>query len=391
MPTQHAKLSPSAAYRWFECQGSVSAQAGLPDSSNEYAREGTAAHELAELSLKTGLSPSKYLGRKIEVPYTDKDGPQVQVFTVDQDMADHVAVYTDYVRQVGSAMGARVMIEERVGLAAIAEELNGVWGTADAVVYDPNTKTLHVIDLKYGRGKAVAAEGNLQLRIYGLATWATLGTRFAVERIHVTIVQPRTGELAVKTAEYTAADLIDFSQDVIDAVWRVENEPDVRHAGPWCDFCKVADCLARANAAMAVAQEEFALAPVQSLTKEQAVELLDKAELLEDWIKGVRAWLHSEAMSGNDVPGYKLVPKRATRVYTAKPEEIVAKLRDKVATEAQLYEKPDLLSPAQMEKVVGKKAFKEADLTVSVSSGYSLVRDTDSRPGISFNPADDFI
>ncbi len=391
MPTQHAKLSPSAAYRWFECQGSVSAQAGLPDDSNEYAREGTAAHELAELSLKTGLSPSKYLGRKIEVKYVDGDGEHVQVFVVDQEMADHVAVYTDYVRERGSVMGARVMVEERVGLAAVDDTLNGVWGTADAVVYDPTTKTLHVIDLKYGRGKAVAAEGNLQLRIYGLATWATMQGRFDVQHIVVTIVQPRTGEVAVKSAEYTAADMIDFAQDVVEAVWRVENEPDVRHAGPWCDFCKVANCLARANAAMAVAQDEFALAPVQSITKEQAVELLDKAELLEDWIKGVRAWLHAEAMNGNTVPGYKLVPKRATRIYTAKPEEIVAKLRDKVATEAQLYEKPDLLSPAQMEKVVGKKAFKEADLTASVSSGYNLVRDTDSGPGVSIKPPDDFI
>lgn len=391
MPTQHAKLSPSAAYRWFECQGSVSAQAGLPDSSNEFAREGTAAHELAELSLKTGLSPGKYLGRKIEVPYTDDNGPRVQVFTVDQEMADYVAVYTDYVRRVGSAMGARVMVEERVGLANVDETLNGVWGTADAVVYDPNTKTLHVIDLKYGRGKQVDAEGNLQLRIYGLATWATMQGRFDVRHIHVTIVQPRVGEIAVKTAEYTAADLIDFAQDVVEAVWRVENEPDVRHAGPWCDFCKVANCVTKTAKAMEVAQDEFALAPVQTITAEQAVQLLDKAELLEDWIKGIRAWLHAEAMGGRDVPGYKLVPKRSTRIYTAKPEEIVAKLRDKVATESQLYEEPGLLSPAQMEKVVGKKAFKEADLTVSVSSGYSLVRDKDSRPGISFNPADDFI
>lgn len=363
----------------------------MPDDSNPYAREGTAAHSLGELSLNTGLSPHKYIGKVFDVPYRDKDGKQVQSFVVDADMAENVAVYTDYVRQIGSAMGARVLVEQRVGLASIDPTLQGVWGTSDAVVYDPNTRTLHVIDLKYGAGKAVDAKGNLQLRIYGLSTWATFGTKFNVEHIHVTIVQPRVGEQAIKTAEYTAAEMIDFAQDVIDAVERVNNDPQ-RRPGPWCDWCKAkGTCREFADGAMAIAQDEFAMVPAAQLTMEQAIALVEKAELLEDWIKGVRAYLHAEAMAGRTVPGHKLVPKRASRVYTAKPEEIVAKLRDKVATESMLYEQPALLSPAQMEKVVGRKEFAKADLTASVSSGYNLVRDNDSRPGVTFNPADDFI
>jgi len=393
VPDQHAKLSPSAAYRWFECSGSVAAQAGMPDDSNVYAREGTAAHSLGELSLTTGLSPDKYIGRVFDVPYRDKDGTeQVQSFTVDHDMAANVKVYTDYCRSVGSVMGAVTLVEQRVGLASVDPILAGVWGTSDFVVYDPKTKTLHVIDLKYGAGKAVDAEGNLQLRIYGLASWATFNDRFNVEHVVVTIVQPRVGEQAIKSASYTAVDMLDFMQEAIEAAERVRDEPQKRTAGSWCDWCKAkATCPTFAEGAMEVAKDEFAMVPAAQLTMDQILTLIDKATLLDDWIKGVRAYLHAEAMAGRTVPGHKLVPKRASRVYAAKEEEVIEKLGPKVADKKMLYEQPSLLSPAQMEKVVGKKAFAEANLTASVSSGYNLVRDTDARPGVSFNPADDFI
>ena len=48
----HAKLSPSSAYRWIACPGSIRLSAGIPDTSSVFAEEGTAAHELCELCLR---------------------------------------------------------------------------------------------------------------------------------------------------------------------------------------------------------------------------------------------------------------------------------------------------------------------------------------------------
>ena len=57
MPGPHAQVSPSAAYRWISCPGSVALCKGLPDDEGSvYAMEGTIAHHMAELIL-TGQKP----------------------------------------------------------------------------------------------------------------------------------------------------------------------------------------------------------------------------------------------------------------------------------------------------------------------------------------------
>lgn len=52
MPDQHALLSASGAHRWLSCPPSARAEAGLPDSSSEAAKQGTVAHALAEWKVR---------------------------------------------------------------------------------------------------------------------------------------------------------------------------------------------------------------------------------------------------------------------------------------------------------------------------------------------------
>lgn len=390
----HAKLSPSSAYRWFVCPGSVRETAGMPDDSNEYAREGTAAHTLGERCLKTGTNAEKWIGShagRIRVDYTDSNGkPAEQFFTIDREMADAVQVYLDFCREVGSRPNARLLIEEKVGLGSIDPLLEPVWGTSDCTVYVPEERTLYTIDYKHGKGKVVDVHDNKQLKIYALAAWATFADKFKVDRVVTVIVQPRAFGEPVRQAEYSAAELIDFAQDVVEAVERTEEPNAPLVPGDHCDFCKInGRCRAQATQAIAVAQDEFALTQPQQLTIDQCVAILAKAELLENWIKGVRQYLHEAAERGEKIPGYKLAPKRATRQWVVPEQEVVATLAPLVASDDELYSK-ELLSPAQMEKVVGKKNLP-ADLIVSVSSGYNLVKDADSRPAITLHPGDDFI
>lgn len=63
MPTNHAILSASSSYRWLECPPSAKLCAELPDTSSDYAREGTDAHALCEHRLKA------LLGRETTDPF----------------------------------------------------------------------------------------------------------------------------------------------------------------------------------------------------------------------------------------------------------------------------------------------------------------------------------
>lgn len=62
MPDKHAVLSASSCYRWLACPPSAKECAKLPDTSSEFARQGTDAHTLCEFKVKTAL------GQKLENP-----------------------------------------------------------------------------------------------------------------------------------------------------------------------------------------------------------------------------------------------------------------------------------------------------------------------------------
>ena len=89
----HAKLSASGSSTWINCPGSVQAQEGRPDTSSFFAREGTVAHELANLCLVHDKHPSEYLGQFIE--------PDIDDIAVDDDMVHFIQGYVEYIKSLG--------------------------------------------------------------------------------------------------------------------------------------------------------------------------------------------------------------------------------------------------------------------------------------------------
>ena len=115
--------------------------------------------------------------------------------------------------------------------------------------------------------------------------------------------------------------------------------------------------------------------------------LLRKIDLVEDWATSLRAYAKEQLEKGVSVPGWKLVQKRASRKWAVPESEIVDRLVD---VKDALFHEPELKSPAQIEKIVGKKRFP-SDLVVSVSSGLTLAAEHDKRPAAAVDAASEFM
>jgi hypothetical protein len=207
----------------------------------------------------------------------------------------------------------------------------------------------------------------------------------------MSICQPRINNF--DNAEISVEELLDFSAELLDAV-HAAIKPDAAlvPSESACKFCKAkGKCPALRETALTVAQSEFGeiLDPAE-LQPEQIGELLAKADMLEEWLRGLRNMALSQAEAGVEIPGFTLQAKRATRKWVNE-DEFLAWAYDQNLEDTDLFERK-VKSPAQIEKLVGKKNFNQ-DLTVSVSSGYNLVPDVKkNRPalGRETSASDDF-
>lgn len=379
-PGIHSEHGASSASRWTACPGSVQLSRGIPRRDTSFSQEGTAAHALAELSYKRVKSPETWLGERIEgVEVTD-------------DMCAAVQVYLDYLNNL-IELDDVVMIEQRVSL----EKLNPpapMFGTSDCLIYRRSEKKLWVIDYKHGQGVAVEAKGNKQGRYYALGAILGLAADQPCETVEIVIVQPRAvhQDGPIRSEVISSGELLDFAADLIEAV-ELSLKPDAPlAAGSHCKFCPAgARCPERKAQTMAIAQVDFAdsvIAPPDPrlIPIEQVGDLLTKIDLVEDWATSLRAYAKEQLEKGVPVPGWKLVQKRPSRKWAATTDEIVARLAD---VKDALFDEPELKSPAQVEKLVGKKRFP-SDLVVSVSTGLTMAPAHDKRPPAAVDAGSDF-
>lgn len=370
-------------YRWSACPGSVREAAKAPPSaSSSYAQEGTDAHTIAALCLQKNANPGAYIGKTV--------GVGVHAFTTTKEMATAVQVYIDAVDAVvdGESPTIKLQVEQRFDLSAVHP---GCFGTADAVVWCPDTKTLHVFDYKHGAGIPVEVENNPQLMYYGLG--ALLASGYPARRVRLVIVQPRCEhpDGPVRSWEIDAIDLLDFRADLKEYAKATENPDAVLVAGEHCRFCPAAAlCPELVARSQAVARLEFAPAVAYDPAKLSAA--LHDVDAIESRIKAVREFAYAEAEAGRFTGhGWKIVAKRAIRKWN--DEAALAQHLERSYTGSvmrEVYEPQSLKSPAQMEKVagIGKGALDQ--FVIKESSGHALVPDSDKRPAVKAPAKDEF-
>lgn len=365
--SKHALLTASGSKRWLSCPPSARLEATFAEKETIAAAEGTAAHSLAEYKLKRKLH---YYCKRPVSEYEDA--------AMDQHTDDYAAYVMGIIADMEQAgMNPMVFIEERLDLSPWVPES---FGTADCIVVGDDI--LHIIDLKYGAGVPVEAEGNSQMMLYALGALHKFGFLYDVKTVAMTIYQPRRENIS--TAFVDVELLMEWAENFVKpkAQMAFAGEGDFL-PGDWCMFCKAADrCRARAEANLQVAREEFGLPPM--LTDEEVESLLPRLPGMVKWANELLAYATEAAIShGKQWDGFKVVEGRSIRKYA--DEEAVAE-----AAQGAGYKdifKKTLINLTEMERLMGKKKFQEllGAYIIKPPGKPTLVPVSDRRPAITIN------
>lgn len=364
MPSAHAVLSASSAFRWLNCTPSALINAELPDTKSAFAEEGTQAHALAEKKLRSFI----------------KHGRRISFKAPDGEMGEATDGYRDYVIEILNEERARTpdaCIEVEVRLDFSKWVPDG-FGTGDAIIIGDDT--LHIIDLKYGKGVKVDAEDNPQLKLYAAGAIEAYGMLYGFTKVKTHIYQPRLDHISV--AEYSVEDMIRWLEDTVKPTAEVASKGDgEQKAGAWCRFCKIrATCKARAEMNQKAFEMQF---PKRELDKADIESLLPQLDEIKSWISDIQEYALNQALAGEHYKGFKLVEGRSNRKVVDEPG-LISALHTLNYTDEQIMTKPKLKTITDLEKVVGKKLFQAASMGfIEKPKGKpTLVPESDKRPAI---------
>ena len=369
----HAVLSPSAAHRWLTCTPCARLEENYPDVSSPFAQEGSIAHEFGELKLKQmlGLITTEEFAMRANVLREDE--------MYQPEIEEYAEGYTSFVWERYQAARkdneyVRLRIEERIDLRAYVPE---GFGTGDAIILSDGT--MDIIDLKYGKGVKVSAVENPQMMIYAIGALYACSIEYEVERVRMTIYQPRLGN--VSEWEITASALKKWAKEELMPkalmAYKGEGEPV---PGSHCKFCKAkAQCRALAQHNVEASVHEFDDAHLLSI--DAIAELLHEFDGIKTWIAAVEEYALAEALKGTKVPGWKLVEGRSVRKYKD-DKEVAKRLLENGITEDAIYKPRELNTITTMEKRLTKKGFNAllADLVIKPAGKPTLVTEDDARP-----------
>lgn len=442
----HAFLSPSGAAAWMRCNAKPYRERDFPESTNDSADEGTAAHFLLEQCLDKNVDAAHFHGTRIRVENGQVEFHQGGKWPVGPDMTREVQKVLDLARS--DADGATIYPEQVLPISQFTGE-DGATGTCDMVIV--KGKELWVRDLKFGRGVQVFAEGNEQLLIYGGAALDEFDVLGEVEKLVMCIDQPRLNhfdkwELSVEEARNRLFEIQQTAMHILDS-------PDELKAAPGekqCRFCKAsATCKERTEHTLELIVGEFvdldkgfvevsieqaekllahsfgvkpaavdfefrddhccsflvkkpsirpsleaATEAVATADDERLATLMDAADMIEGFAKAVRAEVERRLLAGSFTDArYKLVEGRqGARAWTDEAEAEAAMKAMRLKTD-EMYDRK-VISPTSAEKLLAdsnKRKWAKLQPLITRSDGKpSVAPASDKRPALSMAIAEQF-
>ena len=375
-PDTHSKtVGGSTARRVLSCPASVLLSQNAPEQpSSKYADRGTLLHNvMAKLLADPSIFPEDLIGTTYEgIEFT-------------QEMADEAIIPAlEALEEIDPEGQMELRIEERVTYGKyLHKDLPEAFGTADVIGRMDNR--LIVLDWKFGQGVPVEVEENAQLLFYAAAMLRTPSLKTfceGLEVIELVIVQPPSVKRWETTVQY-----VKVWEKGLKFALKEAYEPDPRiEVGDHCRYCpaKTSGCPKFDKAIERALSIDLSTVDICKMAN-----ALKQAELLEQWISDLRGIAHKALESGIQIPGWKLVQKRATRKWAdeAKAESAIRLALAGCVSDSMeddiVLEEPALKSVAQMEKVLKVHKVKlPEDLVIAVSSGTTIAPTEDPRPAV---------
>lgn len=368
----HALLSASSAHRWLACPPSAVAAEAYPEQDTEYTREGTLAHEVAEAVAreKQGFGPKYY--------------PDWGPDTTTGEMYDCAMGYADYIQELTKSDDAIVLLEQRVDFSPWVPE---GFGTCDCILIQGDVLT--IIDYKYGQGVPVSAVDNPQMKLYALGALNDYGIAMDVTQVEMHIYQPRINNIS--TCSLMVEDLLEWAEkDVKPVAAKAAKGKGGYKAGAHCKFCPHAGrCRELTKTCTEYVETHSLRVAVPVLAPHEVAEVLQMEGLVTLWLKKVKSQALTDLMEGREIPGWKVVEGKLGHRKWSDEQAVLAKLAEARYNFEDITE-TKLLSPAAMDKAIGKKKVVELlDGMIDRSPGAPIiVPASDKRPA--YNRADDF-
>ena len=359
---QHSNIvGGSTAKRVINCPGSVAlVQKMPPRPSNKYADEGTLLHNVMAELIMGEEPPDYYLGTRYEDQILTPELVEEKIWPA--------------LRALDIIDPEQKMEIESETRVEFGDLLPGVFGSTDLIGRLGNRAV--VLDWKFGDGVMVEVEENPQLMFYAAAAMRTPDARWAfegVDEIEMVIVQPPEIRRWVTTPMRIAR----FEQELVQAVKQAEKPNAKLAVGDHCRWCAAKPICPK----MTGAADRALKTQIEALPAEQISTYLKNADMLEEWIKDLRALALQMLESGAKLPEYKLVAKRAIRSWSDEEKAKIA-LFAYGLTESEVME-TSVVSPAKAEKALKKRKIGlPEDLVVAISSGNTLASVDDPRPEV---------
>jgi hypothetical protein len=382
----HSTYSPSATKREYLCPPSHRHNRDQPRRRSMFSDEGTAAHHVHELCLRTNRDVDTFAGCHIAVNGHGKctflhEKRQLKRDEVEFEVTDEMVVAVqqsvDWCRELPGRHYVEVKVEHTRWCPKVYDkngEIERQFGTADHIALDFKRKVIYVTDLKYGQGEQVFAEENMQAMKYALGAYDEFREFGEFERVVIRISQPRLKHFDVW--EITIDELLAWGKKMRKRLQLTLDDSAEYHASEEaCRFCgHAADCkeLARVtNETRALDFDDLTVkAPNTPKAKKKAAKLpsLSVKEMVRFWrlwpliqlrYKAVEAELAArENDEPGSVPGLKHVEAITRRKWAADDDEIRAALMA-LGIPRHKIDKVTLASPNQIEEVLPKEKHEE--------------------------------
>lgn len=356
-----AIVGGSSAARVINCPGSVKLSKDIPKRpSSQAANRGTLLHEaiakhLAGVPKEKLVNVFNYAG----------------ITLTDDLWAEKIDVALSYLAEIDPNNEMEFIEEVTVDFG---DYLPGVFGSVDLI--GRLDKKVIMLDWKFGDGVIVNAENNYQLLFYAAAALRTPKLKWVfegAEDLELIIVQPPS----IRRWSTTFDRVKQFEMELVTALKDAESDNPTLKTGSHCRWCPAKlSC---------PAMNELVVDKPKALSKDLnpvfIAECLDKLEAIDAWVKELKSMALETLEGGGVIPGYKLVSKRAARSWTdeegAKNELIKLGLKEEDIIQASL------ISPAEADKILKKKKLSlPKDIVVAISSGSTVVPESDPRPSL---------